>query len=253
MIIPRWARAAAFGFAAGAVPSEGGAQAVPWDLLGIVRESSGIPIAGAVIEIGAVSVRSDSLGRFRIQATSRDSLTLVVRRLGFVRVSAFLTAPELRGDTLLVLMDANAQMLASITVKERDLRSALGYGSFEERRAQGLGVYVTREQIVKRNTLRLSDVVRLQRGVHLVRLSNGVYGVRFTASEGRQRACAPEIWVDGQRLRGMEIDDVPANTVEAIELYRSTVTTPFQFTVADGAATGRCGTIVIWSRQAGTP
>lgn len=253
LTIPRGALAVALGFAAVAVPSVGGAQAVLWDLVGIVRETSGKAIAGAVIEIGVVSARTDSLGRFRIQATRRDSLTLVVRRLGFVPVSAFLTAPELQGDTLLVLMDANAQMLESVSVKARDLRSALGYGSFEERRAQGLGVYVTREEIVKRNTLRLSDVVRMQRGVHLVRLSNGVYGVRFTAFEGRQRSCAPEIWVDGQRLRGMEIDDVPANTVEAIELYRSTTTTPFQFTVADGASGPRCGTIVIWSRAPGTP
>ena len=251
MSVPRWIVVVGGGVLSIVTPALATAQAVPWELLGIVRQLGGKTIEGAMIEISGQSARTDSLGVFRIRATRRDTLTITVKRLGFAPVSGLLTAPELVGDTLLVLMDANAQMLENVVVKAPDLRSALGYGSFEERRAQGLGVFITRDQIERRNSTRLSDVMRMQRGVHLVRLRNGVYGIRFTAFEGRTRGCAPEVWIDGQRARGMEIDDIPASTVEAVELYRSSATTPFQFTVADGATSARCGTIVVWSRVPG--
>lgn len=250
-VVPALTLAAALALAA--PPALGQAAPAPWEMIGVVRSTNGVVIPDAVIVLGAASTRTDSLGRFRIVALRRDTLTLSVRRLGFTPVNTLLSGPELRGDTLLVLLDASAQMLESVEVGATDLRSALGFGSFEDRRAAGLGVFVTREDIVKRNTLRLSDVMRGQRGVHLVRLSNGSYGVRFAAFAGRERNCAPEIWIDGQRARGMEIDDIPANTVEAIELYRSTATTPFQFTAAAGTISTRCGTIVIWSRVPGTP
>lgn len=252
MTAPRWLSVAGAVALAAAAPDVCDAQTTPWQLPGIVRSTAGPPISSAIIQIGAVTARADSLGRFSIQATRRDSLTLTVKRLGFSPVSTLLGPAELTGDTLLVLMDENAQMIQGVMVEANDLRSALGFGSFEARRAQGLGLYVTREDLMKRNSLRLSDVLRTQRGVYLMRLASGKYGVRFSSFESR-RNCAPEMWIDGQRARGMEIDDVPANTVEAIELYRSTATTPFQFTVADGAIAQRCGTIVIWTRVPGTP
>lgn len=252
MTVRRWlSRAGAIAIAA-VVPGVVAAQAAPWDLNGSVRTAAGQPVFSAMIEIGVASTRTDSLGNFTIRATRRDSLTITIKRLGFTPVSILLGPAELVGDTLLVLMNENAQMIEGVMVKARDLRSSLGFGSFEDRRAQGLGLYVTRQEITDRNTLRLSDVLRGQRGVYLLRLSAGSYGVRFSSFQSR-RNCAPELWIDGQRARGMEIDDIPANTVEAIELYRSAATTPFQFTVADGASTQRCGTVVIWTRVPGTP
>jgi hypothetical protein len=58
------------------------------------------------------------------------------------------------------------------------------------------------------------------------------------------------MWVDGQRARGMEIDDLPANTVEGIELYDSFALVPFQF--SHTANSVPCGTIVVWTRPPGT-
>jgi hypothetical protein len=250
--VPRWLSVAGAVALGAAAPVKGAAQAVPWELHGVVRSAMGQPIFSAIIELGVVTARTDSLGRFSIQAARRDSLTMTIKRLGYAPVSTWLGPDELAGDTLLVLMNETAEMIEGIRVEARDLRSAMGFGSFEDRRAQGLGIYVTRDELTQRNSLRLSDVLRNKRGVYLMRLPSGKYGVRFSSFQS-SRNCAPEVWLDGQRARGMEIDDVPANTVEAIELYRSTATTPFQFTVADGAISQRCGTIVIWTRVPGTP
>jgi hypothetical protein len=137
-----------------------------------------------------------------------------------------------------------------VLIRGSDLRSPLGLGSFDERRARGIGTFVTREEIERRQTNRLSDVLRGRRGLVLVRTPSGGYGVRFGLASGRQRRCLPDLWIDGQRARGLEIDDIPASTVEGIELYSSIATVPFQFSTS-GAGTERCGTIVVWSRPPG--
>lgn len=227
------------------------AQDVHWDMLGVVRNVGGTVIADATITVGAQTTRTDTIGFFRIVVTRRDSLTIAVRRIGFAPVTALLSSSALTGDTLLIIMDPSAQHLEAVTVKARHLRSSLGHGAFEERRARGLGVFVTRSDIETRNTMRLSDVVRNRRGVNVVRLPSGRYGVRFVTYEGRTRGrCSPDLWIDGYRARGLEIDDVPANTVEAMELYQSQATTPFQFS-AGSSLSMPCGTIVIWSRVPG--
>ena len=55
------------------------------------------------------------------------------------------------------------------------------------------------------------------------------------------------IWLDGQRAPGMELDDIPAVDVEAMELYRGVSTTPSEFAYPPP----RCGTIVVWTRLPG--
>ncbi len=236
------------------VPTVTTAQAVAWELIGIVRNLDGSGLPGATVELGSASARTDAAGYFRITATRRDTLTLAIRRIGFKPLSTLLRATDLTGDTLLVVMNAVAQTLEAVAVTARDRRSALGFGSFEERRSRGLGVFVTRDEIARRNSLRLSDVLRNKRGVQLVRLGNGSFGLRFQsypARPGRAR-CIPTLWLDGTRARDMEIDEIPANGVEAMELYRSLSTTPFQF--SSGSSTSEwCGAIVIWTRVPGTP
>ena len=237
-----------------AIPCVSLAQSASWEMVGFVRNFDGTAIPGATVLVGAASTRTDASGFFRLQATRRDTVTLAVKRIGFKPVSSLLRAPDLIGDTLLVMMNAVAQTLDAVAITARDRRSALGLGSFEERRSRGLGVFVTHDQISQRNTLRLSDVVRNKRGIQVVRLAGGSSGVRFVTSPGRpgRVRCIPALWLDGTRARDMEIDEVPANTVEAMELYQSLSTTPFQFS-SGGSTSEWCGAIVIWTRVPGTP
>ena len=62
----------------------------------------------------------------------------------------------------------------------------------------------------------------------------------------RIRGCAPLVWVDGQRARGAELDDVVRGAdVAAMEVYSSSAGVPAEF--ADRTAT--CGTILVWLRN----
>ncbi len=221
------------------------------ELVGIVRDSAGVGIEGATVDIEGGSARTNAKGAFQLWTGDVDTLTISVRRLGFIPISAMVAARHRQWDTVVVEMDRNAQVLAALTVKGAATRRALGLRDFEERRAKGLGIFVTRAEITDRNVFRPSDVLRNKRGVHLVRLSNGYYGVRFAAySGGRRGACAPDIWIDGQVARGMEIDDVSATDIEGMELYESFASVPFEFTPRSVSA-GRCGTIVVWTRVPG--
>jgi hypothetical protein len=130
-------------------------------------------------------------------------------------------------------------------------RRALALRNFDERKARGLGLFVTRSDILARNPLRPSDLLRDKRGVRVVRLSNNYYGVRFAAYSARVRPCAPSMWIDGQLAPGMEIDDLLPDDIYAIELYESFASVPAEF--APRTSTVPCGTIVIWTRVPGVP
>lgn len=219
-------------------------------LVGLVQRVDGAALVDVEVEGAGQRVRTDAEGRFRLRIVQRDTLTLLLRHLGYEPIAVTLRSNHLRGDTIVVRMEQTALALEEVRVRGADLRSPLGLGGFEERRARGLGTFVTREEIDRRQTNRLSDVLRGRRGLTLVRTPSGGYGVRFGVASGRQRRCVPDLWIDGQRARGMELDDVPASTVEGIELYATIATVPFQFS-SSGAGTERCGTIVLWSRPPG--
>ncbi|MBM3885738.1 MAG: hypothetical protein FJ361_07845 [Gemmatimonadetes bacterium] len=221
-----------------------------WPLIGRVEGERGEPLVEATIEGAAQRTRTDATGHFQLRTTRRDTLTLLLRHVGYEPMAVTLRAEHLRGDTVLLRMDRTAQALEAVRIRGTDLRSPLGLGGFDERRARGIGTFVTREEIEHRQTSRLSDVLRGRRGLTLVRTPTGAYGVRFGLASGRQRRCIPDLWIDGQRARGMEIDDIPASTVEGIELYSSIATVPFQFSTS-GAGTERCGTVVVWTRPPG--
>ena len=224
--------------------------AVPWILVGRVERPDGTRLADVAVASETHEARSDSTGAFRLGMARRDTVTLFLRLIGYDPIAVTLRAEHLRGDTLRFVMERAAQTLDEVRVGARALRSPLGLGGFDDRRARGLGTFVTREEIERRHTSRLSDVLRGRRGVILVRTPTGGFGVRFSIASGRQRRCIPDLWLDGQRARGMELDDIPANTVEGIELYATIASVPFQFSTG-GTGMERCGTIVVWSRPPG--
>jgi hypothetical protein len=216
------------------------------ELVGLVRDANGAAVEGASVEIPGAAARTDERGAFRLYTSDIDTLTITIRRLGFSVVSALLQSRNRQWDTVVVEMDRLPQRLAAAEVKASAASRRNGLRDFETRKAQGRGQFYTRDQILERNTLRTSDVVRGARGVHLVRLRSGAFGVRFASFANKQPNCVPTLWIDGQRARGMEVDEIPATDIEAMELYEGWTVTPSQF--AEGTYLP-CGTIVIWTRS----
>jgi hypothetical protein len=214
------------------------------ELVGLVRDARGGALEGAAVEIPGAAARSDARGAFRLYTSDLDTVTITIRRLGYNVVSALLRSRNRQWDTVMVEMEELPQRLATAEVKAATTARRNGLRDFQERRTQGRGQFYTHDQIVARNTLRTSEVLRGARGVRLQRLRSGGNGVRF-ASYSKNPNCIPNLWLDGQLVRDMEVDDVPANQIEAMELYESWASTPAAFSQG---ATLPCGTIVIWTR-----
>jgi hypothetical protein len=217
--------------------------------VGLVRDAKGSALEGAAVEVAGATARTNASGAFRLWTSDIDTVTITIKRLGFSVVSARLSARNRQWDTVVVEMDALPQRLAAAEVKAAGATRRNGLRDFEERRSRGSGQYFTRDEIIARNTIRTSDVVRQARGVQLVRLRAGGFGVRFASFSKSRATCTPMLWLDGQRTRGMEIDDISASDIEALELYESWTNTPSQF--SEGT-TLPCGTIVVWTRVPGS-
>ncbi len=238
---------------AGPMGAQSPVPAARRELVGIVRDTKGAGVEGATIEVLGSTVRTDTKGAFRLFTPELDTATIAIRRPGFSPIEALISARNRQWDTVVVELEQLSQRLPGVSIEgERNQRAYLALRTFDERRSRGNGLFLTREDIVARNSLRLSDVLQTRRGIQLVRLGTGRMGVRFVTYTGtRGTACIPDLWLDGQRIRSMEIDDIGANNVEKMELYDSFATVPAEF--AHSANAVPCGTIVIWTRIPGKP
>lgn len=212
-------------------------------MVGVVRDSTGGAIPGVTVAIPDTSVLTDQRGTFLLFTANRDTVTISIRRLGFEPIQALLGARNGMWDTVVVQMDIAAVRIEGVDVSAAPARRAmLAMRDFEERRSRGIGTFITRADIVERGSSRLSDLLRTKRGVNVVRGR-----VRFSSQSGQRGGCQPDIWLDGVRNRGMEVDELPPGTVEMMELYPSLSTVPAEFQ-SFGANTTPCGTIVVWTR-----
>ncbi len=231
-----------------AVPadSQGAAPVGKRRMVGVVRDSGGVALEGVTVTIPGVIVRTDARGAFALDTPDLDTVTIAFRHLGYEPAEALLTSRGKLWDTVVVRLDLTAQRLDNVKVADTRTRASLAMRSFDERRARGLGTFITRAEIVERGSSRLSDLLRTKRGVNVVR--GRVRFVAFTGTRGT--TCIPDIWLDGMRTRGMEVDELPPNTVEMMELYPNFSTVPVEFQ-SYGSNTTPCGTIVVWTRIPG--
>jgi hypothetical protein len=220
------------------------------ELVGVVKDPRGVGLEGATIEVLGLTARTDATGLFRIFTPQIDTATIAIRRPGFSPIEAMISARNRQWDTVMVELEQNATRLPGVSVSGDRLRRP-GLQGFEERLKAGVsGMFITRTDILERNSIRLSDVLQARKGITLMRLGPGRMGVRFATYGNVRRNCTPDMWIDGQRAVGMEIDDLSANTVEGLELYDSFTTVPSEF--AHSANQVPCGTIVVWTRPPGT-
>lgn len=208
---------------------------------------TGAPLAGAQVTAGrrgaggltdaqgSVQLRDLAPGRTRVHASyvgyAADSMVVVLVR-GEEHTVAF---------TLLLAPVA----LPAVDARASPSTRRLAHTGFYERKAVGIGQFVTRQQIEERRPRVLSDVLRT------------IPGLRFTpgnfidshasmqrASPGLGRRCPIQYYIDGVPAHGYNIDDMPARDVEGIEIYRGASEVPPEF----NRRTAMCGVIVIWTR-----
>jgi len=143
---------------------------------------------------------------------------------------------EFRTDTL-------GQLLPTVFVEGESQPALVHFPTtFERRMTSGHGRFITREDIVQRNPMRILDMIRFLPGVRSdcrglmcqVRLNQDPSG------------CPPAVFVDDQWTSLSVLDNTPPTDIEGIEIYRGPSETPSE--INNEAA--RCGgAIAIWTRR----
>lgn len=212
---------------------------------GTVRDSLGLPVEGAQVLVSGTGLRgeTDERGQFLLAKAAAGAMTIRVRRIGFAPDSV--TVDVQAGKTIaaqIVLKRLAVELRPVVVVGRRDLGGRMS--GFYQRQARGIGHFITREEIDKRNPGQMTDLFRMIPGVRVE--SRGFRTqIRF-----RGARCAPLVWMDGSPLYAGEfdLDSVDPRSFEGIEIYSGAASVPAEYQ-GNRSISSACGTVVLWSRQ----
>ena len=241
-----WRAAAAFCISllapTAALAQEAGEQA---NVLGrVLHSESRAALPDAVIEMPGLelSASSDETGRFVFRDIPAGEHVLIVRYLGYVDTTLVALTPHVLNQ-IEIAINLRIVPVPDLLVQISALNAPSKLTGFHRRRGQAGGHFITRQEILERDPLRTSDMLRRVPGVQLGRGGDG-HRMRI-----RGRNCHMSYFIDGIRAPGFNIDNVMPEAVAGIEIYKGTSTVPPEFR---GALTP-CAVIVLWTRDPGAP
>jgi hypothetical protein len=204
--------------------------------------SRGVAHAELRVEGSPVQAVSGSDGAFQLPDLPAGDYRLSTSHLGFGTRTDSVRVEYGAIMIYTVSLDPAAIALPPVTVDVRVV--ALEQNGFYERQERGPGTFLTRSMWDSRGILVPSDILRNLPGV---RVGSGRFGnVVYDRS-----SCAFRYYLDGARVGAtFQIDDIPAEWIEALEVYRGPAQVPGRFTMPTSTARANCGVIVIWTKRA---
>lgn len=223
---------------------------------GTVTDTLMQPLGSAdvsVVGTGARVVTSEN-GRFLMLQVPPGQYLLVVRRIGYAPTSGIIEVPE--RDTLRLSYTLVRSSNLLDTVRVRSSRVTMRMFDFEKRRQQGLGQFITQEEIERRGSVQTSDFLRYMRGVQVSQNTTQAFGGTqvYSRREGggfdgnqQQQFCPMQVLLDGIILPSYFNLDLlpPPKQIAGIEVYSGAATIPPQF----GGVDRRCGLVAVWTRD----
>jgi hypothetical protein len=215
----------------------------PRTLRGVVTDTTGAPLVGAVIEIVTLrrTTLTDSAGRFALTGLASGAALVRVRRIGYAQGSFTTTISDEDAVIAEISMGSLGQILNRVTVRENALASPR-LAAFAARKKSGFGQYVTRDEFVDRNPRVFSDLMLRFTGVAAANDSRGrkrIYG---------RGKCEMAVFLNGMRMlvpEGTGVDDfLDVYDIEAVEVHSGVGTVPPEFS-GQGSA---CGVVAAWTR-----
>lgn len=212
-------------------------------LAGTVRDDANRPVARATVTVrgSASSALTGDDGSFSLANLPAGTRSVQVRAIGYEPRTATVTLRAGRSTAASVILDKRVDVLASVNVIEKQTARKRDLTGFEERRRQGMGSYLTREDIEKRSPISMTDALRTVPGLQIVPNGNG------SASVLGRGGCRPAVYVDGMPVTdgATDLDAIVRPTdVRGVEVYRSGSTVPVEY---GGGAGNSCGTVLVWT------
>ncbi len=218
-----------------------------------VVTSSGLPVASAQIGLlgGTRTGRTAADGSFRLDSLPIGSHTIEVRAIGYLRHR---TAVDLKpGDpaTVAVSLDKAPVELPELTVAAS--AAAVASSGFDQRRLRGIGgFFITREDIVRRGSIRVEDLFKGVAGIKVDPIGGTDYQIlSLRGGSGTSAVCSPTIYIDNIRIPldpeiGNNLPVLP-DEIQGIEIHQSPHSAPIEYRPMGQ----NCGIILIWTRRGG--
>ena len=211
----------------------------------IVTADGGRPIMGA--QVGLVNSsrsRTNERGEFTLLDAPAGTRTLEVRALSFYperrAVDVVEDAPPIH-----VALSTLKSVLDTVRVTASRPSDQLRSG-FMERRRSGVGRFLTREDVRRRQPVVTSDLFRMVPGVRM-QYDASRFDNRILMRGAVDEWCSPVIYIDGRQMNDLTVDEmdtwVRPNDITGIEVYAGA-----GVAAAYEQGMTSCGSIVIWTR-----
>jgi hypothetical protein len=227
-------------------------------LTGTVLDTAQMPLTGAVVELfGFGQTRTNSAGLFRFAGLPAGPVILHVAKIGLEPVIRVITLAAADSVDLDVTLRPAAYQLATVVVHRDSSYIMPDATGFERRRRNGMGHYITADEIAKRHVLATSELLRTLPGITI----NGRGQV--TSLRGVNTfigtSCQDEgvvVLIDGVAMVAdidplhpgqpgyFDINKIPPAIIKGIEVYSGPATTPEELVTSRSSV---CGTVAIWT------
>ena len=216
-------------------------------LNGTVLGADGKPLEGAQVYLvgTAIGARADSRGAFRLGGLPAGTQTVEVRLLSYAPKRFTVDLSPARESRLAAVLDTRANVLGEVKVEAKAGSTIPG---FDARSKRGLGAFITRDDIEKRQSVLTTDLFRTIPGLNVV-----FDGTNYTVQSARagNMSCPMQWYLDGAPFDNSDnsFDQmIRPDDIEAIEVYKSASEVPVQFQGKNAS----CGTILVWTKRAAT-
>jgi hypothetical protein len=223
----------------------------------VIADVTDAPIVAASVELldsyrnFHQRVFTDSTGRFVIEPGEPGTYHLRVHSIGYRSNTTPSFGVEF-DDALRVrvVLSPEVVLLAPLEIhaRSRPLLRRMTMQGWEERRALGIGVAITRDRIEQRPGASVTDLLRLVPSVRVI--SSG--GSTDVTIQGAGQAifggtCRVQIYLDGRKFESdaTTFDHLFAWDIEAIEVFRNLSELPAEMAGPES----RCGVIAVWTRR----
>lgn len=238
----------------------------------VISKETRAPVAAVDVDLapGARRVTSDAAGAFRFDSVAPGNVTLIVKRIGFVPESLYVTLQPNEDLDLVVELRQAVQTLDTVNVAARAAPLATGkLSGFDQRRQFGIGRFIDSAVFEKEQHRQLGELITSRTpGTRLVRArgasaawisttrgSGSLRGAALDAMDLRKgadpRACYPDVYLDGAVVYSIstggplfDFNSMTAGQVAAVEVYVGPSQTPIQYNKVGSV----CGVVLIWTK-----
>ncbi|MGH7713457.1 MAG: carboxypeptidase-like regulatory domain-containing protein [Gemmatimonadaceae bacterium] len=240
----------------------------------LVYKTTKAGVAGAEVTLGPRAARlvTDAAGHFRFDRVPPGTVSLLVRRLGFVPESASFEVRAADDLDLLIELVQAPQPLDTVTVAGREDVLARGrLAGFYERKRIGIGRFIEASELEQQQHRQLADIITTKAaGARMIRsLASGSGWIATRRRSGRllrneatvddtdlkrgadPGACYSDVYLDGavvysfgRRAPLFDVNSMSVTEIAAIEFYAGPAQTPSQYNKTSSA----CGVLLIWTR-----